>query len=42
MKEKKNVTICLTPEEKEKGQAKAKEKGLSFSTYIGQLIRNSK
>lgn len=34
-----NVTISLNSEEIEAGKAQAKKKGLSFSTYVGQLIR---
>jgi hypothetical protein len=34
--------ILLHPEEVKKADKKAKEKGLSFSTFIGQLIRKSK
>jgi len=39
---KKVITLSLSTEEIEEGKAQAKEKGLSFSTYIGQLIREKK
>lgn len=32
-------TLSLSKEEIEEGKKQAKEKGLSFSTYVGQLIR---
>lgn len=34
-----NVTLSLNTEEIEAGKKQAKDKGLSFSSYIGQLIR---
>jgi len=39
---KKIITLSLSKEEIEEGKKQAKEKGLSFSTYIGQLIREKK
>lgn len=37
---KQNKTICIDPEAIKKGNKKAKEKGLSFSEYVNQLILN--
>ena len=39
---KQNKTICLELEEVKQGKKKSKEKGLSFSEYIGQLILKDK
>jgi len=39
---KKIITLSLSKEEIEEGKKQANEKGLSFSTYIGQLIREKK
>ncbi len=42
MRNKKQVTITLTPETHKSGKKKAKEKGFSFSTLIEHLLRNYK
>ena len=39
---KKIITLSLSKDEIKEGKKQAKEKGLSFSTYIGQLIREKK
>lgn len=39
---KKIVTMSLSEDEITEGKKQAKEIGLSFSTYVGQLIRQAK
>lgn len=39
---KKVITVSLSEDEIKEGKKQAEEKGLSFSTYIGQLIREKK